>query len=90
MTKTLNIIVWSKKGCHYCEEVKQYLEKKELDYKSVDVTEHDDRRDILEAKYGVRHVPVIEIGQGDVYKGVTEVGLAYLEKALEEAAVKVN
>ncbi|MCG7344967.1 glutaredoxin family protein [Sporosarcina sp. ACRSL] len=90
MTKTLNIIVWSKKGCHYCEEVKQYLEGKGFDYKSVDVTEHDDRRDILEIKYGVRHVPVIELGQGNVYKGVTEVGLEFLEKALEEVAVKVK
>lgn len=62
MTQSLTIIVWSKKGCSYCEEVKRYLEAKELEYKSVDVTDHDDRRDILEAKYGVRHVPVIEIG----------------------------
>ena len=89
MSNTLNIIVWSKEGCHYCEEVKQYLEGKELVYKSVDVTEHDDRRDILEAKYGIRYVPVVEIGQGNNFEGVTELGLEHLEKALEKVTAKI-
>lgn len=88
MSNSLTIIVWSKQGCHYCEEVKQYLDEKGLDYKSVDVTEHDDRRDILEVKYGIRYVPVVEIGQGGIFEGVTELGLEHLEKALEKAAAK--
>lgn len=88
MSNSLTIIVWSKQGCHYCEEVKQYLDEKGLDYKSVDVTEHDDRRDILEVKYGIRYVPVVEIGQGSIFEGVTELGLEHLEKALEKAAAK--
>lgn len=88
MSNSLNIIVWSKEGCHYCEEVKQYLDEKGLDYKSVDVTQHDDRRDILEIKYGIRYVPVVEIGQGNTFEGVTELGLEHLEKALEKAVAK--
>lgn len=88
MSNTLNIIVWSKEGCSYCEEVKEYLEGKDLAYKSVDITKHDDRRDILEAKYGVRYVPVVEIGQGNAFEGVTELGLEHLEKALEKASTK--
>lgn len=84
MAKDLSVVVWAKEGCHYCGEVKQYLEEKGIEYKIVDVTNHDERRDILEAKYGVRHVPVVEIGYGNVYKGVTEVGIEHLKNELEQ------
>lgn len=82
MSKEVSVVVWSKEGCHYCTEVKNYLKERAIPYKTVDVTNHDEYRDILDIKYGVRHVPVVEIGQGEVYKGVTEVGIEYLEKAL--------
>ena len=83
MEKELSVVVWAKEGCHYCAEVKQYLEEKAIPYKVVDVTNHDEHRDILDIKYGVRHVPVVEIGQGGVYAGITEVGIEHLENALE-------
>ncbi|MCM2675415.1 glutaredoxin family protein [Alkalicoccobacillus plakortidis] len=82
MSNVQSVVVWSKQGCHYCAEVKNYLEEKNIAYKTIDVTNHDDRRDILEAKYGVRHVPVVEIGIGHDFKGITKVGLEYLEEAL--------
>lgn len=82
MSNSVSVVVWSKEGCHYCAEVKQYLQKKQVDYKTIDVTNHDDYRDILEVKYGIRHVPVVEIGQNGIYKSVTEVGISHLEKAL--------
>ena len=83
MGKELSVIVWSKEGCLYCEEVKQYLQEKKIEYQTVDVTNNDERRDILEVKYGVRYVPIVEIGKGPVYEGVTELGIPHLEKALE-------
>ncbi|MFD9627680.1 glutaredoxin family protein [Peribacillus muralis] len=83
MAEALSVVVWSKQGCHYCEEVKQYLKEKDVTYQTVDVTDHDERRDILDIKYGVRYVPVIEIGRGNVYESVTEIGIPHLEKALE-------
>ncbi len=84
MRRELSVVVWAKEGCHYCGEVKQYLEDKGIEYETIDVTNHDERRDILEIKYGVRHVPVVEIGQGEVYEGVTKVGIEHLEKVLEK------
>jgi glutaredoxin len=82
MSNSLSVIVWSKEGCHYCNEVKQFLKEKQIDYQTVDVTNRDELRDILEIKYGIRHVPVVEIGRGALYEGVTQVGLPHLEKAL--------
>lgn len=82
MAIPFSVIVWSKQGCHYCEEVKQFLKEKQVDYQTIDVTNHDDRRDILEAKYGIRHVPVVEIGQDGIYKSVIDFGIQHVEKAL--------
>jgi glutaredoxin len=82
MGKELSVVVWAKDGCHYCAEVKQYLQENEIEYKTVNVTNHDEFRDILNTKYGIRHVPVVEIGHHDVYEAVTQVGIEHLEKVL--------
>ncbi|MCZ2260156.1 glutaredoxin family protein [Sporosarcina sp. G11-34] len=84
MSKELSVVVWSKEGCSYCEEVKEYLTEQNIAYQTVDVTNHDEFRDILDVKYGIRHVPVVEIGKGEVYKGVTEVGLEHVKAVLEK------
>ncbi len=90
MAENLSIVVWAKNGCSYCNEVKEYLTAENLDYKIVDVTSHDEFRDILDIKYGVRHVPVVEIGHDNNYQAVTEVGIEHLQKALQEANVTVR
>ncbi|MFB7158441.1 glutaredoxin family protein [Lysinibacillus sp. NPDC056232] len=82
MAKNIDVIVWSKQGCSYCDEVKTYLQQQGISYKTVDVTHNDAFRDILEAKYGVRYVPVVEIGANGVFKAVTEIGLEHLKTAL--------
>ena len=43
MPNNQSIVVWSKQGCSYCNEVKTYLEEKGLPYQTIDVTENDDR-----------------------------------------------
>lgn len=83
----VNVILWSKVGCSYCVDVKEFFAEKNITYKEVDVTVHDDRRDILDIKYGVRYVPVIEIGKDGRYTGVTELGLDALEKELKAQGV---
>ncbi|MET4560856.1 glutaredoxin [Lysinibacillus parviboronicapiens] len=88
MSKKVDVVVWSKQGCSYCEEVKTYLQEEGLSYNTVDVTHNDAFRDILDTKYGVRYVPVIEIGSSEngVYKAVTEIGLEHLKAALADCA----
>lgn len=73
-----------KQGCSYCEEVKAYLQGQGITYRTVDVTHNDAFRDILDTKYGVRYVPVVEIGSSEdgVYKAVTELGLEHIKTAL--------
>lgn len=46
----------------------------------------DELRDVLQTKYGIRHVPVVEIGSGDsrVYQAVTRVGIEHVERALAD------
>ncbi|WP_269919530.1 glutaredoxin family protein [Caldifermentibacillus hisashii] len=87
MSKQLDVVVWSKEGCSYCAEVKGYLKENNIEYKTIDVTNHDEFRDILDTKYGVRHVPVVEIGKNGTYTGVTEVGLEHLKNALATISV---
>ncbi|RPK16105.1 glutaredoxin family protein [Priestia endophytica] len=83
MSNSFSVVIWSKKGCHYCTEVKEYLNSHNIAYQDIDVTNADDRRDILDIKYGVRHVPVVEIGNGEVYKAVTKVGIQYVQEAID-------
>lgn len=83
MSNQLNVVVWSKEGCSYCIEVKNYLKEQNIEYQTIDVTNRDEFRDILDVKYGVRHVPVVEIGKNGTYTGVTEVGIEHLQKALD-------
>lgn len=85
---TQKVIVWSKKGCHYCQDVKDYLTENYIPYTDIDVTENDNLRDVLDAKYGIRYVPVVEISTGfNDYKAITDIGLEHLAKALKTKEV---
>ncbi|HFK6685589.1 TPA: glutaredoxin family protein [Listeria monocytogenes] len=81
-----NVVVWSKEGCHYCKDVKDFLIEQKIVFQDIDVTDHDYLREVLQAKYGICHVPVVEIGNIEnwTYQAVTEIGLEHLEKALFE------
>ncbi len=89
MTKP-NIILWAKDGCHYCQEIKDFFQEKDLPYQVIDVTTQDAFRDILDAKYGVRYVPVVEIAQAEnTYQGITELGLEHVIAGLQAAEIGV-
>lgn len=86
MTYQKSIVVWSKQTCPYCQRVKKYLKEHHLNYSTVDVTDHDELRDVLETKYGIRHVPVTEIGidRPHAYEAVISIEVDDLEKALKK------
>ncbi len=79
------IVVWSKTGCHFCQEIKTYLETNGHTYTNLEVAGHDELRDILDAKYGIRHVPVVEVGQGATYTALLEPDLEKLQHLLNSA-----
>lgn len=87
MTHKVDVIVWSKEGCSYCEEMKSYLQEQGINYKTVDVTHNEAFRDILEIKYGVRYVPVVEIGsiENGFFQAVTEIGIEHIKASLDRS-----
>lgn len=90
MAKNGDVIIWSKHGCSYCNEIKTYLQEEGIPYKTVDVTHNDAFRDILDIKYGIRYVPVVEIGSSEdgIYQAVTELDLKYLKAALAKEKIQ--
>lgn len=83
MADVRKVVVWSKEGCRFCQEVKNYLSERQIDFEDINVTNNDSLRDVLEVKYGIRHVPVVEIQrENNVYDAVTEVGIVHLKEAL--------
>lgn len=94
MTQTnqeTSIILWAKDGCHYCQEIKDFFQKNKLAYQVIDVTQQDNFRDILFAKYGIRYVPVVEVASAGshVYRGITDLGLEHVVNGLREAEIGV-
>jgi len=81
-----HIILWSKTGCHFCQEIKQYLELHDHHYINLDVADNDGLRDVLEAKYGIRHVPVVEVGRNGTYTAFLETDLEGLAHVLAQEA----
>ena len=84
MSLNKKVVVWSKDGCSYCEQVKSYLTENKFEFSTIDVTENDSLRDVLEVKYGIRSVPVVEVSDGESsdYKAVFKVDLEALKDAL--------
>lgn len=83
MSNNQKIVLWSKNGCSYCGEIQSYFNEQQIPYSTIDVTENDHLRDILEAKYGVRYVPVVEISHDPhVYQALLNPDIDTLRKAL--------
>lgn len=84
------VVLWSKTGCHFCGEVKAFLTACNQSFENIEVQGNDVLRDVLEAKYGIRHVPVIEVGGDGKYEALLEPDLEKLAELLaqsDEAAV---
>ena len=72
MPNQTTIVLWSREGCSACQALKAELKRENIAYKNLDVEEHQYLRDVLELKYGIRHVPVVEIGSGHHYEAILD------------------
>jgi glutaredoxin 3 len=78
MTK---ITVYSTPTCPWCKKTKDYLKKKKLEFRDVDITEEDKDREEMIDKSGQMGVPVIDI-DGTIIVGFNP---KEIEKVLKEA-----
>ena len=78
MTK---ITVYSTPTCPWCAKAKDYLKKKKIEFRDVDITEEDKDREEMIDKSGQMGVPVIDI-DGTIIVGFNP---KEIEKALKEA-----
>ncbi|ALS21784.1 MULTISPECIES: glutaredoxin family protein [Paenibacillus] len=83
MAENVKLVLWSREGCQACQEAKAYLKEKGYVYSNVDVGGKDYLRDVLEVKYGIRHVPVIEVGRNQTYEAIVDSDFNRLEALLK-------
>ena len=57
--------LYSTKTCAYCHQLKDFLTKRNVDFKVVDITDDIDTRRELQEKYGATTVPVLV--KGDMF-----------------------
>lgn len=57
----MEILIYSKDDCKFCEESKKFLDHKELPYTEYKIGEHLTREEFMDKFPGVRSVPCIVI-----------------------------
>ena len=58
-----DVTVYTTPTCMYCNLLKDYLEEKGVEYKTVDVSENEEARDMIIEKSGQMGVPVTIIDE---------------------------
>lgn len=76
----VKIIVYGTSTCPWCVKAKEYLKKKKIEFRDVDITEEDKDREEMIDKSGQMGVPVIDI-DGTIIVGFNP---KEIEKALKE------
>lgn len=64
-------------------EIQSYLEAQNQPYENIQVDGNDALRDVLETQYGIRYIPVVEMGGDNKYEALLNPDLEELTKALE-------
>ena len=70
--RMLHVILYSKAGCHLCDEAREYLEDAASAYADVEIDEIDIRRDTLLFERYRHRIPVIEVNGVERLEGRIE------------------
>ncbi len=63
------VVLWSSYTCQLCTDLKQFFDEHQIAYENQDMKKDDSLRDIIEAKYGIRKAPVVEVDDDVVIGG---------------------
>ncbi len=62
-----NVTIYSSNRCPFCVKAKMLLDKKNIEYEEIDVTDNEEaRKKLVEKANGMRTVPQIFIGETHV------------------------
>lgn len=63
-----SITVYSAPGCTQCNATKKHLKRRGLEYNEIDISENPESKKYVEDK-GFVQVPVVDMGNGDMFSG---------------------
>lgn len=63
-----SITVYSAPGCTQCRATKKHLKRRGLEYNEIDISENPESKKYVEDK-GFVQVPVVDMGNGDMFSG---------------------
>jgi len=63
-----NVIIYTSPTCPHCQQAKNFLEEKNIEFENYDVTSDQDKAEEMKEKSGSMSVPVIDI-DGDIIVG---------------------
>lgn len=63
MSKNQQVKIYTTPTCPYCATLKRFLEKKDVEFEDVDVSENEQALEEMKEKTGQTGVPVVEIGE---------------------------
>lgn len=64
-----NIIFYSKNGCPWCDEMRDYLQEKALDFEEREVLDNSNYFEEMKVKSGQTKTPTLDI-DGEIYADV--------------------
>lgn len=79
----MKLIVYTKTGCPWCEEVVKYLDEKGVDYEDRNVTANDGFFDEMKVKSGQEKAPTLDL-DGEI---LADVGVEEVEEFLKKKKI---
>jgi glutaredoxin 3 len=79
----MSLIVYTKAGCSWCEEVVKFLDERQVDYEDRNVTEDEGYFDELKVKSGQEKCPTLDLN-GEI---LTDAGVEEVEGFLKEKGI---